>query len=48
MAIPSTNVDNSDVFTSMSSWLSGEERRLRSEGARVQIPEEAERKREFG
>ena len=43
MAIPSTNVDNSNVLTSMSSWLSGEERRLRSEGARVQVPEEAER-----
>ena len=42
MAIPSTNVDNSDVFTSMSSWLSGGERRLRSKGARVRVPEEAE------
>ena len=47
MAIPSTNVDNSDVFTSMSSWLSGEERRLRSEGAWVQVPEEAEREEEL-
>ena len=43
MAILSTNVDNSDVFTSMSSWLSGGERRLRSKGARVRVPEEAER-----
>ena len=43
MAIPSANVDNYLVYVSMSSWLSGEERRLRSEGARVQVPEEAER-----
>ena len=44
MAIRSTNVDNFDVFTSMSSWLSGEERGLQSEGAQVRITE-AERER---
>ena len=42
MSICCTNVECSYFFISMSSWLSGEERRLRCEGARVQIPEEAE------
>ena len=43
MLLFDTNKEKYHLFTSMSSWLSGEERGLLSEGAQVKIKEEAER-----
>ena len=43
MLLFDTNKEKYHLYTSMSSWLSGEERGLQSEGAQVRIKAEAER-----
>ena len=47
MLLFDTNKGKYHLFTSMSSWLSGEERGLQSEGAQVRITVEAEREEEL-
>ena len=47
MSLIDTNKEKYQIFTSMSSWLSGEERGLQSEGAQVRITVEAEREEEL-
>ena len=47
MSLIDTNKEKYHTFTSMSSWLSGEERGLQSERAQVQITVEAEREEEL-
>ena len=43
MSLIGTNNENNQLFISMSSWLSGEERGLQSDGAQVRVTAEAER-----
>ena len=45
MSLFNTNKGKYHPLTSMSSWLSGEERGLQSEGAQVPITVEAEKER---
>ena len=47
MLLFDTNKEKYHLFTSMSSWLSGEERGLQSEGAQVRVTVEAEREEEL-
>ena len=47
MSLIGTNNEKNHLFTSMSSWLSGEERGLQSESAQVRITVEAEREEEL-
>ena len=43
MSLIGKNNEKNHLFISMSSWLSGKERGLQSEGARVRVTAEAER-----
>ena len=47
MLLFDTNKEKYHLFTSMSSWLSGEERGLQSEGTQVRITMEVEREEEL-